>query len=85
LLRRSDQFAQTLTEKLLMYALGRELEYHDMPQVRAIVRQAQRDDYRLAAIVLGIVGSDSFRMQSEAPGTPQPATKVAATANSAGR
>ena len=66
LLRRPDQFVQALTEKLMMYALGRELEYHDMPQVRSIVRAAARDDYRFSAIVTGIVASNAFRMQ--APG-----------------
>ncbi|MBI2149434.1 MAG: DUF1592 domain-containing protein [Acidobacteria bacterium] len=60
----SDQFAQALTERLLMYAVGRELEYFDMPQVRAIVRRAAKDDYRLSAIASGIVTSDAFRMQA---------------------
>ena len=64
LLRRDDQFVQALTQKLMMYALGRELEYHDMPQVRAVVRAAAKDDYRLSAIVAGIVSSDAFRMQA---------------------
>jgi hypothetical protein len=64
ILRRPDQFAQALTQKLMMYALGRELEYFDMPQVRAVVRAAARDDYRFAAIVKGIVASDAFRMQA---------------------
>ncbi|WP_428099906.1 DUF1592 domain-containing protein [Candidatus Rariloculus sp.] len=64
LLRRPDQFVQALTEKLMMYALGRELEYHDMPQVRAVVRAAEQHDYRLSAIVTGIVTSDAFRMQA---------------------
>ena len=64
LLRRPDQFVQALTEKLMMYALGRELEYHDMPQVRAIVRAAAEDDYRFSSIVAGIVSSDAFRMQA---------------------
>jgi hypothetical protein len=64
LLRRKDQFVQALTEKLMMYALGRELEYHDMPQVRAIVRAAAEDDYRFSSIVAGIVSSDAFRMQA---------------------
>jgi hypothetical protein len=59
----SDQFALSLTAKLMMYSLGRELEYFDMPQVRAIVHRAAKDDYRLAAIVSGIVTSDAFRMQ----------------------
>ena len=64
LLERSDQFVQALTEKLMMYALGRELEYHDMPQVRAVVGAAAKQDYRLSAIVAGIVNSDAFRMQA---------------------
>jgi len=64
LLERPDQFVQALTEKLMMYALGRELEYHDMPQVRAIVRAAAEDDYRFSSIVAGIVSSDAFRMQA---------------------
>jgi mono/diheme cytochrome c family protein len=64
LLARSDQFVQALTEKLMMYALGRELEYHDMPQVRAVVDAAAKEDYRLSAIVTGIVNSDAFRMQA---------------------
>ena len=64
LLGRPDQFVQALTEKLMMYALGRELEHHDMPQVRAIVRAAAEDDYRFSSIVAGIVSSDAFRMQA---------------------
>jgi mono/diheme cytochrome c family protein len=60
----TGQFAQALTQKLMMYALGRELEYFDMPQVRAIVRRAAKEDYRLSAIVSGIVTSDAFRMQA---------------------
>jgi hypothetical protein len=64
LLRRPDQFVQALTTKLMMYAVGRELEYFDMPQVRAVVRAAEDDNYRFAAIVAGIVNSDSFRMQT---------------------
>jgi hypothetical protein len=62
----SDQFAQALTEKLMMYALGRELEYFDMTQVRAVVHRAAKDNYRLSAIVAGVVTSDAFRMQSRA-------------------
>ncbi len=59
-----DLFVRTLTEKLMMYALGRELRYYDMPQVRAVVRRAGEQDYRLSAIVSGIVTSDAFRMQA---------------------
>jgi hypothetical protein len=64
LLDRSDQFVQALTEKLMMYALGRELEYFDMPAVRAVVDAAQAQDFRFSAIVAGIVQSDAFRMQA---------------------
>jgi mono/diheme cytochrome c family protein len=64
LLQRPDQFVQALTAKLMMYALGRELEYFDMPQVRAVVRSAARDEYRFASVVKGIVSSEAFRMQA---------------------
>jgi hypothetical protein len=48
----------------MMYALNRELEYFDMPQVRAIVRNALDNDYRLSSLIVGIVNSDAFRMQA---------------------
>ena len=48
----------------MMYALGRELEYYDMPQMRAVVRAAAAQDYRFSALVTGIVRSDAFRMQA---------------------
>jgi hypothetical protein len=67
LLARDDQFVQALTQKLMMYALGRELEYYDMPQVRAIVHAAKTRDYRFSALVAGIVQSDAFRMQAAEP------------------
>jgi len=47
-----------------MYSLNRELEYFDMPQVRRIVRDAAKDDYKLSSIVLGIVNSDALRFES---------------------
>ncbi len=56
-----EQFVQTLTEKLLMYSLGRTVEYHDMPLVRRIVRDAARDGYRFSSIVKGIVESAPFQ------------------------
>jgi Protein of unknown function (DUF1585) len=64
LLSRPGQFVQALTVKLMMYALGREIAPHDMPQVRAIVRDAAKNDYRFSSIVSGIVSSDAFRMQA---------------------
>jgi hypothetical protein len=59
-----DLFVRTLTERLMMYALGRELEPFDMPQIRAVVRQAAAQDDRLSAIVSGVVTSKAFRMQA---------------------
>ena len=70
---------QALTQKLMMYALGRELEYFDMPQVRAIVHDAGRQDYRFAALVTGIVMSDAFRMQAPAEPKSKPAPTVTAS------
>jgi len=64
LVRRPDVFAQTMTEKLFTYGLGRGLDYHDMPAVRAIVRDAGRSGYRFSSIVLGIVKSVPFRMRA---------------------
>jgi hypothetical protein len=64
LLARSDVFVQTLTEKLMTYALGRGLQYSDMPAVRQIVRNAGRQDYRFSAIINGIVASAPFQMRA---------------------
>jgi hypothetical protein len=59
--RPDHQFVQALTENLMTYALGRSLDYRDMPTVRRIVRQAAADDFRFKSIVLGVVSSDAFR------------------------
>jgi cytochrome c5 len=63
LLKHPEQFAGTMTEKLLIYALGRGLEYYDMPVVRSIVREAAKNDYRFSSIVTGIVKSAPFQMK----------------------
>ncbi len=59
-----DQFVQTLTEKLMTYALGRAVEYYDMPLVRRIVREAKENDNRFNSIIQGIVQSDAFLMKA---------------------
>ena len=64
LLLRGESLVTTLTEKLLVYALGRALEPADMPAVRAVVAAAAAEDYRFSAIVLGIVASDPFRRRT---------------------
>ena len=61
LVARSDQFVQALTENLLTYALGRNVEYKDMPAVRKIVRGSKADNFRFESIVLGVVSTDAFR------------------------
>lgn len=63
LLARPNDFAATLTEKMMTYALGRGLESYDEPSVRAIVREAAQSDYKFSAIVLGIVKSIPFQMR----------------------
>jgi Protein of unknown function (DUF1592)/Protein of unknown function (DUF1588)/Protein of unknown function (DUF1585)/Protein of unknown function (DUF1587)/Protein of unknown function (DUF1595) len=77
LLARPDQFIQTLTEKLMVFALGRGLRHQDMPAVRAIVRDAAPQDYRFEAIVKGVVRSPAFQMR-QLPATPAAVTKQAA-------
>ncbi len=59
----SDRFVSTLTEKMMTYALGRGVEYYDAPAVRAILRDASRDEYRFSSLVVGIVQSAPFRMR----------------------
>jgi len=59
-----DQFVTVATEKLLTYALGRGVDYRDMPLVRAIARQARADNGRFATLVLGVVRSDPFQMNA---------------------
>jgi hypothetical protein len=61
LLANPTQFVQTLTQKLMTFALGRGIDYRDMPSVRQIVRAAAADDYKFSALVTGIVLSDAFR------------------------
>ena len=81
LLSRRDQLPTALTKRLMMYALNREIEYFDMPQVRKIVRAAAEDDYTFASIVIGIVNSDAFRRQGpEALAHEDTATVAAADA-----
>lgn len=59
-------FVQTFTEKLMTYALGRGLQHYDMPVVRGILRDTEAENYRFAAIVMGIVESPAFRMRTKA-------------------
>ena len=67
LLKHQDVFLQTFTGSLMTYALGRRVEYFDMPAVRAVVRQAAARDYRVSAFVHGIVETIAFRMTRGEP------------------
>lgn len=71
LLQHPEQFAQTLTEKLTMYALGRGIEYYDMPEIRRIVKEAKRENYRFSSIVMGIVNSPEFQSSAVEANKPE--------------
>ncbi len=81
LMKRPEQFVQTMTEKLMIYALGRTLEPYDMPTIRKIVRDAVAvkygDKYRFSSLVMGIVTSPPFQMNKIQENS-APATVVAA-------
>ena len=64
LISRPELFAGTLTEKLMVYALGRGLDYRDMPTLRAILRDASRSNYRFSELILGVVRSTPFQMRT---------------------
>jgi hypothetical protein len=63
LLSRPELFVSTLTEKLLTYALGRGVEYHDRPAIRKIVRESRAGEYRFSSLIAGIVSSTPFQMR----------------------
>ncbi len=78
LLNHPKMFVGTMTEKLMTYALGRGLEYYDMPAIRKIVRDSSASDYRFSSIILGIVESTPFEMRRKE-------TKLEPAANTARR
>jgi hypothetical protein len=65
LLRHPDEFVGTVAEKLLMYAIGRNVQYYDEPAVRAIVRDAARNNYTFGAMVAAVVKSTPFQMRQK--------------------
>jgi Protein of unknown function (DUF1592)/Protein of unknown function (DUF1588)/Protein of unknown function (DUF1585)/Protein of unknown function (DUF1595) len=71
LVGRSDAFITNFTEKLMMYGLGRRVEYYDMPAVRAIARKAGQNNNRFSAFVLGIIESPQFQMRTVQDSTSQ--------------
>ena len=69
LLGKKDAMLTSFTESLMTYALGRRVESFDMPALRAIVRDAAKQDYRISALVQGVVRSQPFRMSKPQPST----------------
>ena len=65
LLERPELFVRTLSEKLLTFALGRGVEYHDAPALRKIVKEAEMEEYRFSSLVLNIVNSVPFQMRNK--------------------
>ncbi|HLK48948.1 MAG TPA: DUF1592 domain-containing protein [Bryobacteraceae bacterium] len=65
LIRYSPQFVRLVTEKLMIYGLGRGTEYYDMPLIRSIVHEAEKTNYRFSSLVLGIVKSEPFQMNQK--------------------
>ncbi len=79
LLRHPEQFVRTVTEKLLMYGISRNVQYYDQPAVRAIVEQARAGNYSFASLVLGVAKSAPFQMRrsQEEPAAPPAVTTAA--------
>jgi hypothetical protein len=90
LLRHPDQFVGAVAEKLLMYAVGRNIQYYDQPAIRSIVHEAAARDNTFASLVLGVVTSAPFQMresQIQARAKPAGASsgKLEGSGNSIGR
>jgi len=66
LMARSDLFMINFTQKLMTYALGRALDYRDMPAVRSVVQQAGRENYRISTLIQAVVQSPAFRQRQVA-------------------
>jgi mono/diheme cytochrome c family protein len=75
LLKHPDQFVTTITEKLLMYGVARNLQYYDAPAVRSIVHESAKSNYTFASLVMGVVKSSQFQTRRAQPAQ-QPATSA---------
>jgi hypothetical protein len=69
MLKRPVPLVRTFSENLLAYALGRRAEYFDQPLIRALAKNAEKEDYRMSSFILGVVKSDAFRMKRVEPVT----------------
>ncbi|MEO6367845.1 MAG: DUF1592 domain-containing protein, partial [Steroidobacteraceae bacterium] len=77
ILAEPEHFVTAFTERLMSFALGRAIEYQDMPAVRAIVHGAQRDNYRFSSLLLGVIESPQFLQRNVASPAALPANVVA--------
>jgi len=73
LLKRPVPLVRTFAENLMAYSVGRRMEYFDQPTIRAIVKEAEKDQYHVTSFIMGVVKSDTFQMKRAEP----TATKVA--------
>jgi len=80
LLSRPEVFVGVFTEKLMTYALGRGIEYYDMPTVRSIMRDAAKNNYRFSNLVTGIIKSPAFQLKSKSPPSETPAVRASVRA-----
>ena len=64
---RPEIFTGVLAEKLMTYALGRGVQYYDMPAIRSVLREGSRNDYKFSSLVLGIVKNTPFQMRMKTP------------------
>ena len=71
-MRKREMFAEVVIEKLLTYAIGRGLDYNDMPLVRSLTHNAAKDNYRFSSLIMGVVQSPAFTMNLKAA-SPKPA------------
>jgi hypothetical protein len=62
----------------MTYALGRGIEYYDMPTVRSIVRDAAKNNYRFSSLITGIIKSPAFQLKSKSPPSETPAVRASA-------
>ena len=74
LIRDPNRFVGALTQKLLMYAIGRNVQYYDLPAVRQVVREAAKNNYQFSSLVLGVAESVPFQMRKSQPAESQPST-----------
>ena len=71
LVERPIPLVRNFASNLLAYAMGRRVEYYDQPAIRAIVRDAEQNDYRISSFIMGVVKSDPFTMMRSPSATPQ--------------